>query len=161
MISHKEPKLSYDDIKLYLCTFRDLQPTYALLLHSQRTHDAKITSLWHQNDVATSFWRHNDVIIASCARWAGTCNILPQPQKVWRLWLVATTLTSRCDLQHLSGRSGPLFTKRTDGRLTARSHEVSMPRDSGLDLSNRCEMTCNSTAVLPGCLSNFEVIRSL
>ena len=36
-------------------------------LPSQRAHDAKITSLWRQNDVATSFWRHNDVIIASCA----------------------------------------------------------------------------------------------
>ena len=35
---------------------------------NQRTHDAKITSLWHQNDISTSFWRHNDVIIASCAR---------------------------------------------------------------------------------------------
>ena len=36
---------------------------------TQLTHDAKRTSLWHQNDVATSFWRHNDVIIVSYARW--------------------------------------------------------------------------------------------
>ena len=36
---------------------------------SQRTHDAKTTSLWRQNDVATSHWGHYDVIIASCACW--------------------------------------------------------------------------------------------
>ena len=29
----------------------------------QREHDAIITSLWLQNDVAASFWRHNDVIL--------------------------------------------------------------------------------------------------
>ena len=33
---------------------------------SQRAHDAIMTSLWRQNDVATSFWRHNEVIFASC-----------------------------------------------------------------------------------------------
>ena len=37
--------------------------------HSHRKHDAIISSLWRQNDVATSFWRHNDVIFASCVRW--------------------------------------------------------------------------------------------
>ena len=37
------------------------------VVSSQRTQDAKITSLWHQNDVA--FWRHNDVIITYCVRW--------------------------------------------------------------------------------------------
>ena len=36
---------------------------------AQRTHDAVITSLLRQNDVATSFWRYNFVIIASCVRW--------------------------------------------------------------------------------------------
>ena len=36
---------------------------------SQRAHDAIITSLWRQNDVATSFRRHNDVIIVFCVRW--------------------------------------------------------------------------------------------
>ena len=36
---------------------------------SQRTHDAMITSLLRQNDVATSFWRNNDVIITSCVHW--------------------------------------------------------------------------------------------
>ena len=35
----------------------------------QRTHDAKITALLRQNDVAASFWRNNDVIIASCVHW--------------------------------------------------------------------------------------------
>ena len=35
----------------------------------QRAHDAMITSLLRQNDVATSFCRNNDVIIVSCARW--------------------------------------------------------------------------------------------
>ena len=34
---------------------------------SQRTHDAIMTSLLRQNNVATSFWRNNDVVIASCA----------------------------------------------------------------------------------------------
>ena len=38
-------------------------------INSQRTRDAIITPLLHQNDVATSFWRYNDVVIASCARW--------------------------------------------------------------------------------------------
>ena len=40
-------------------------------IYTQRSHDAKITSLWRQNGVTTSFWRHNDVIIASCARREG------------------------------------------------------------------------------------------
>ena len=39
------------------------------VLTTQRTHDAIITSLLRQNDVATSFWRNNDVIIASRVRW--------------------------------------------------------------------------------------------
>ena len=39
---------------------------------TQWAHDAIITSLLRQNDVATSFWRKNDVIIASCARWVNT-----------------------------------------------------------------------------------------
>ena len=36
---------------------------------TQRAHDAIITSLVCQNDVATSFRHDNDVIIASCFRW--------------------------------------------------------------------------------------------
>ena len=32
-------------------------------------HDALITSLLRQNEVATSFWRHNDVIFTLCVRW--------------------------------------------------------------------------------------------
>ena len=36
---------------------------------SQRAHNAPITSLWRQNDVATSFLRHDDIIFASCVRW--------------------------------------------------------------------------------------------
>ena len=44
----------------------------------QRAHDAKITSLSRQNDVAT-FWRYNDVIIASCARWDVFYNTGPPP----------------------------------------------------------------------------------
>ena len=36
---------------------------------TQRTHNTIITSLLHQNNIATSFWRNNDVIIASCVRW--------------------------------------------------------------------------------------------
>ena len=36
---------------------QDVQVMYPI----QRAHDANITSLWRQNDVATSFWRHNDV----------------------------------------------------------------------------------------------------
>ena len=35
----------------------------------QRAHDAIMTSLWRQSDVATSFARHNYVIIAPCVRW--------------------------------------------------------------------------------------------
>ena len=37
--------------------------------YTHRTHDAKITSLWRQNDAATAFWCHNEVIIAFCVRW--------------------------------------------------------------------------------------------
>ena len=40
---------------------------------NQRTHDAIMMSLLHQNDVATSFWRNNDVVISSCVRWEPTC----------------------------------------------------------------------------------------
>ena len=36
---------------------------------TQRAHDAIITSLWRQNDVATSFWRPNNVNIASFVCW--------------------------------------------------------------------------------------------
>ena len=39
------------------------------LMTSQRTCDAIITSLLHQDDMM-SFWRNND-IITSCVRWAG------------------------------------------------------------------------------------------
>ena len=35
----------------------------------EKWEDAKLTSLWRQNDVAASLWSHNDVIIASCVRW--------------------------------------------------------------------------------------------
>ena len=41
---------------------RDESPT-------QRAHDAIITGLLCQLDVATSFRRNNDVIIAPCFRW--------------------------------------------------------------------------------------------
>ena len=51
------------------CCLSSISPFGVTRPQSQRTHDAKITSLWRQNNVATSFWRHNDVIIASCARW--------------------------------------------------------------------------------------------
>ena len=39
------------------------------VIKTQWTHDAMITTLLRQNDVATSFWRNNDVIIASHVRW--------------------------------------------------------------------------------------------
>ena len=42
---------------------------YVLMNTSQRTHCVIITSLLHQNNVATSFWRNNDVNIAPRARW--------------------------------------------------------------------------------------------
>ena len=56
---------------------------------SQRTHDAIITSLLRQNDVATSFWHNNDVVIASFVRWGSgnlTCEfMLPSgPADTWR-----------------------------------------------------------------------------
>ena len=40
-----------------------------VLVAARRTHNAIITSLLRQNDVATSFWRNNDVIIATCVNW--------------------------------------------------------------------------------------------
>ena len=39
-----------------------------LVTWSRRTHDAIITSLLRQIDVATLFWRNNDAFIASCVR---------------------------------------------------------------------------------------------
>ena len=51
-----------------------------LSMSSQRTHDAKITSVWCQNDVATSFWRHDDVITALCDRWVCTPAVHPNPE---------------------------------------------------------------------------------
>ena len=50
----------------------------------QRTHDAIITSVWGQNDVATSFWRHDDVTFASCVR-GGAGSLL----NAFSNWLVA------------------------------------------------------------------------
>ena len=43
---------------------RDVTP-----LLSQRIHDAMITLLLRQDDVASSFWRNDDVIIMACAHW--------------------------------------------------------------------------------------------
>ena len=43
--------------------------TLVVFLPTRRTHNAIITLLLHQNDVATSFWRNNDVIIASYICW--------------------------------------------------------------------------------------------
>ena len=40
---------------------REIMTTYVST--PQLAHDAIITSLWRQNDVATSFWCHNDVIL--------------------------------------------------------------------------------------------------
>ena len=37
--------------------------------HTQLAHNAIITSLLRQNDVATSFWRNNDAVIAPRACW--------------------------------------------------------------------------------------------
>ena len=42
-------------------------------------------------------------------------------------------------------------------RLSVR--KVSEPRDFNLELSDRSEISCTSTAVLPMCLSNFKAIR--
>ena len=46
-----------------------INTTTAPSIQSQRTHDARITLSWRQNDVETSFWRNYNVIIAPCARW--------------------------------------------------------------------------------------------
>ena len=43
-------------------------------VHVPKGHNAIITWLWRQNDVATSFRRHTDVIIASCVRWGHSLN---------------------------------------------------------------------------------------
>ena len=51
-----------------LSTSPDVHARTGLLVTAQRTHDAIITLLLCQNDVAASFWRNNDVIIASCVR---------------------------------------------------------------------------------------------
>ena len=48
-------------------------------LSTQQAHDAIITSLWRQNDIATSFWRHNDVIIARMFAWCTTFSGLQWP----------------------------------------------------------------------------------
>ena len=62
-LSNQQP-LTTRECFFYHSACKDAQPN-----SSQRAHDAIITSLWRQNDVATLFWRHNDVIFASCARW--------------------------------------------------------------------------------------------
>ena len=39
----------------------------------QRIHEATITSLWRQNDIAVSFWRHDNVnIVLGCALGSAT-----------------------------------------------------------------------------------------
>ena len=60
-------------------------------------HDAMITSLWCQNDVATSFWRHNDVVIASCVRWGtALCCAMPPAGKMMttKLLMLSTIFLS-------------------------------------------------------------------
>ena len=57
--------------KTFLKFIWDLIISLGIIFQSfQWAHDAIITSLLWQNDVATSFWRNNDVVIAPCARWA-------------------------------------------------------------------------------------------
>ena len=69
---------------------------------SQWTHNAIITSLLCQNDVATSFWRNNDVIIASWARGDG-CT-------VWLIWEYSRNCIS---LMVADGLAWCLFGTRT------------------------------------------------
>ena len=42
-----------------------------IVVPTQQTHDAMITSLLRQNDVVISFWCDNDIIV-SCVRWEAT-----------------------------------------------------------------------------------------
>ena len=69
------------------------------MTHStQRPHDAIITPLLRQNDVATSFWRNNNVVIASCARW-GMCVFQRATQWLWmKLWNWTCLRTQMHDL---------------------------------------------------------------
>ena len=71
-IVHRNGKVARVTVLVFTETLKlvsNVSCKYQVTHKDQRTRDAKITSLWRQNDVATSFWRHNDVIIASCARW--------------------------------------------------------------------------------------------
>ena len=53
-----------------------------LVMVTQRTHDVIITSLLHQNDVATSFWRNNDVIIMPRVH-LGCLHTYSTPCEIW------------------------------------------------------------------------------
>ena len=57
------------DVQINKPTKTRVHSTHIKHKDPQRTRDVIITSLSHQNDVATSFWRNNDVIITPCAHW--------------------------------------------------------------------------------------------
>ena len=48
---------------------------------AQETHDAIITSLWCQNNVATSFWHHNDIVCPLSSKL-----LLHSSAIIWGLW---------------------------------------------------------------------------
>ena len=54
---------------------------------TKRAHDAIITPLLRQNDVATSFWRNDDLAIASCAYWVSARARAHDSPSLLRPWL--------------------------------------------------------------------------
>ena len=68
---HKGTFIYSESVIMSLSTFviAELFIQDRVLNGPQRAHDAIMTSLWRQSDVATSFARHNYVIIAPCVRW--------------------------------------------------------------------------------------------
>ena len=75
-------------VKLRIRHFICFAATVIFIPASQRTHDAMITSLLRQNDVATSFWRNNDVIIAPGALWYTSLSLVRRRTKKGK-WRVA------------------------------------------------------------------------
>ena len=57
-----------------------------------QSHDAMITSLLCQNDVATSFWRNNDVFIASSVRWQWVNVTYPHQAPIVTTWSRSRTV---------------------------------------------------------------------
>ena len=109
-----------------------------------RNNNVVITSRRRHFDVITSKWRRSDVITTSLLRhiFRGLAYHLGSLSIMAYAWKYSPTV----NLYSLN---------ETDGCLTARSHEVSKPRDSGSGFSNRSKIW--QAPRLPRCRGAYQI----